>query len=25
MDFTDWLGDQLAAAHIDPHDVVIEA
>jgi diguanylate cyclase (GGDEF)-like protein len=23
-DFADWLGDQLAAARIDPHDVVIE-
>jgi diguanylate cyclase (GGDEF)-like protein len=23
-DFTDWLGDQLAEARIDPHDVVIE-
>ncbi len=23
-DFPDWLGDQLAAARIDPHDVVIE-
>jgi EAL domain-containing protein (putative c-di-GMP-specific phosphodiesterase class I)/GGDEF domain-containing protein len=23
-DFADWLGDQLATARIDPHDVVIE-
>jgi diguanylate cyclase (GGDEF)-like protein len=23
-DFSDWLGDQLATARIDPHDVVIE-
>jgi len=23
-DFPDWLGDQLATARIDPHDVVIE-
>src|SRR3982074_3705661 len=23
-DFADWLGDQLAAARIDPHDVVLE-
>ncbi|MDB6156374.1 MAG: hypothetical protein JWO04_80 [Gammaproteobacteria bacterium] len=23
-DFSDWLGDELAAARIDPHDVVIE-
>jgi diguanylate cyclase (GGDEF)-like protein len=23
-DFADWLCDQMAAAHIDPHDVVIE-
>lgn len=23
-DFADWLSDQLATAHIDPHDIVIE-